>query len=88
MLGENVKNGVGQGFIFHAIISHYRQRGCNPHPTWSQQSPAPPAQSVNPPPALPLSSSNVLKFTRFPHVVGGCLPFSSTIYFLVKVLLV
>ena len=30
MLGGMVKNGIGLGFIFHAIIPHDRQRGATP----------------------------------------------------------
>lgn len=71
MLGGMVKNGIGLGFIFHAIIPHDRQRGCNPRVTWPQQPLTPPAKSVNPPPAPPLLSSNVLKFSRSPYVGEG-----------------
>ena len=98
MSDKMVKNGVSQGFIFHAIIPPGRQSGCIPHHTWSRQSLGSPVKSVNLPQIPPYQALmfhplfmfvlNLTKSTHFGQGRGGCLPCSCTIHVLMIVLLV
>ena len=87
---------VGQGFIFHAIIPHDKQKSCSPHQSQSQHPLASPAKTVNSPRSSLIKqkccSPFALKFTRSCMLEEGggneCLPCSYTLYCLVKILLV